>query len=405
MRISEKEFTLLIALLISIVSISIDALLPALGRIGADLGVADVNRTQLVIVAVFGGMALGELVAGPLSDAMGRKPVLFAGLMLYLAGSLACFFARDFPLLLAGRLVQGLGGAAPYVTAVSVVRDRFSGRAMARTMSLVMTIFILAPAIAPGLGQAVMQLAGWRAIFLFYIVYSVVIGGWIALRLDETLPPSHRAPFTAKSLLHGFGIVVKNRTTMTYTVAMGLIFGSLISYVSASRQIFQDHFGVGDSFALYFGGLALLLGVASLLNARIVARVGMRAICSHSALVIAGASVLFLLLHLLGPVTLPMFVAFAGTLFFAFGLTFGNLNAIAMEPMGEVAGIASAVISALSSIISMLLGAAIGQLYDGTLVPLSLSFLLLGALSWLLIAGERRWHARQPVFSSAPLTP
>ncbi|HEY0265270.1 MAG TPA: multidrug effflux MFS transporter [Rhizomicrobium sp.] len=396
MRISEKEFTLLIALLISVVSISIDALLPALGRIGAELGVTDVNRTQLVIVAVFSGMALGELVAGPVSDAMGRKPVLFAGLMLYLACSLACFLARDFNLLLAGRLVQGLGGAAPYVTAVSVVRDRFSGRAMARTMSLVMTIFILAPAIAPGLGQAVMHLAGWRAIFLFYIVYSVAIGGWIALRLEETLPPSHRVPFTAKSLIHGFGVVVKNRTTMTYTVAMGLIFGSLISYVSASRQIFQDHFGVGDSFVFYFGGLALLLGVASMLNARIVAKMGMRAICSHAALAIVGASVLFLLWHLLGPASLAAFVAYAGLLFFAFGLMFGNLNAIAMEPMGEVAGIASAIISAVSSVISMLLGAAIGQLYDGTLVPLAAAFLLLGALSWLLIHTERRWHARQP---------
>ncbi len=401
MRISEKEFTLLMALLISIVSISIDALLPALGQIGAEMGVSDVNRTQWVIVAIFGGMALGELVAGPVSDAAGRKPVLYAGLALYLAGSVICFLARDFAPLLAGRFIQGIGGAAPYVTAISVVRDKYAGRDMARTMSLVMTVFILAPAIAPGLGQAVMHLGGWRAIFLLYIGYSIVIGGWIAFRLEESLPPSHRTAFTPASLAHGFGLVMRNRTTMTYTVTMGLVFGSLISYVSASRQIFQDHFGVGDQFALYFGGLALLLGVASLLNARIVARVGMRAICSHAALAIVVASLFFLLLHLLGPATLPVFVAYAGVLFFAFGLMFGNLNAIAMEPMGEVAGIASAVISAASSIISMLLGAVIGQLYNGTLVPLASAFLLLGALSWLLIRGERRWHA----FSSAPLTP
>ncbi|HEU0096141.1 MAG TPA: MFS transporter [Rhizomicrobium sp.] len=263
---SEKEFTLLMALLMSIVAISIDALLPSLGIIGAEMGVADVNRTQLIIVSIFSGMAIGQLVAGPLSDALGRKPVLYAGLALYLVGSLMCWLARDFNALLIGRFVQGLGVAAPYVTAVSVVRDRFAGRDMARVMSLIMMIFILVPAVAPSLGLAVMHVAGWRALFLFYVVYAVVIGSWIAFRLDETLPVEHRAPLTVASFLHGFGVVVRNRTTTTYMVAMGLTFGSLIGYLGASRQIFQDQFGAGENFALYFGGLALLLGVASMLN-------------------------------------------------------------------------------------------------------------------------------------------
>ncbi|HEY4075510.1 MAG TPA: multidrug effflux MFS transporter [Rhizomicrobium sp.] len=404
MRISEKEFTLLMALLMSIVAISIDALLPSLGVIGAEMGITDTNRTQLVIVSIFSGMALGQLIAGPASDAAGRKPVLYAGLVLYLVGSFGCWLARDFTLLLAGRFVQGLGVACPYVTAVSVVRDKYAGRDMARMMSLIMMIFILVPAVAPSLGQAVMHAAGWRAIFLFYIAYSIVIGGWIALRLRETLPLAHRTPFTRRALAHGFGIVVKNRTTMTYMVAMGLTFGSLISYVSASRQIFQDHFGVGDSFALYFGGLALLLGLASMLNSHFVTRWGMRNICAHASLAMIAASAIFLALHLAGTVTLAIFVGYAAVLFFAFGMMFGNLNAIAMEPMGEVAGIASAIIGATSSVISLSLGAVIGQLYNGTLIPLAFAFLVLGVVSWLLIRAERRWHVRQPILSSAPFT-
>lgn len=393
-RISEKEFTLLMALLMSVVAISIDALLPSLGVIGAELGVTDINRTQLLIGSIFAGMAIGQLVAGPLSDAMGRKPVLYAGLALYLAGSLVCWGAGTFDLLLAGRCLQGLGVACPYVTAVSVVRDKYAGRDMARVMSLIMMIFILVPAIAPSLGLGIVRLAGWRAIFLFYIVYAVAIGGWIALRLEETLPPDHRVPLTPRAFGHGLGIVTGNRTTTFYMVAMGLTFGGLIGYLGASRQIFQDQFQAGDGFALYFGGLALLLGVASMLNSRFVGRWGMRAISSWAAAAIVVASALFLAVQAAMPVTLAMFLAYAGVLFFAFGLMFGNLNAIAMEPMGEVAGMASAIIGASSSVISLLLGTLIGQLYDNTLRPIALGFLLLGLASWLLMLSERRWHAR-----------
>lgn len=393
-RISEKEFTLLMALLMSVVAISIDALLPSLGVIGAELGVTDINRTQLLIGSIFAGMAIGQLVAGPLSDAMGRKPVLYAGLALYLAGSLVCWGAGTFDLLLAGRCLQGLGVACPYVTAVSVVRDKYAGRDMARVMSLIMMIFILVPAIAPSLGLGIVRLAGWRAIFLFYILYAVAIGGWIALRLEETLPPDHRVPLTPRAFGHGLRIVTGNRTTTFYMVAMGLTFGGLIGYLGASRQIFQDQLQAGDGFALYFGGLALLLGVASMLNSRFVGRWGMRAISSWAAAAIVAASALFLAVQAAMPVTLPMFLAYAGVLFFAFGLMFGNLNAIAMEPMGEVAGMASAIIGASSSVISLLLGTLIGQLYDNTLRPIALGFLLLGLASWLLMLSERRWHAR-----------
>ena len=389
-QISNKEFTLLMALLMSIVAISIDALLPALGIIGSELGIVHANQVQLLIGCIFGGMAVGQLIAGPLSDAVGRKPILYAGIALYLAGSVLCYFSASFDMLLAGRVIQGLGVAGPYVTAVSVVRDKYAGRDMAQVMSLIMMIFILVPAIAPSLGQAVLHLASWRAIFLLYIVYSIGIGCWIALRLEETLHPEYRLPFKLRAFAHGFRTVVSNRTTTLYMVAMGLSFGSFIGYLGASQQIFQVQFGVGEDFALYFGGLALVLGVASLANSRVVARLGMRHICLRAMGTIVVASAAFLALHGVMTVTLPMFVVYAAILFFAFGLMFGNLNAIAMEPMGEVAGMASAITGAVSSLISITLGTAIGQMYDNTLVPIASGFLVLGSVAWVLMWQEQR---------------
>ena len=389
--ISSGEFTLLMALLMSIVAISIDALLPALGVIGPEMMVTPANHVQLVIGCIFGGMAVGQLIAGPLSDAMGRKPILYGGIILYLLGSVFCYFAQDFHALLIGRVIQGLGVSGPYVTAVSVVRDKYSGRDMARVMSLVMMIFILVPAIAPSLGQAVMHLASWRAIFLMYVGYAIIIGLWIAARLEETLPKAHRLPLRTKAFLHGFRIVTGNRTTVIYMICMGLCFGSFIGYLGASQQIFQGQFGVGESFSLYFGGLALVLGVASLANSRFVAKLGMRYICTRAMATIVVSSTIFLALHYVtASITLPMFVAYMAILFFAFGLMFGNLNAIAMEPMGEVAGMASAITGAVSSIISLTLGTFIGQHYDNTLIPITSGFLVLGSFAWVLMHIEQR---------------
>ena len=387
-HITSREFTVLMALLMSIVAISIDALLPSLGMLGEDFGLADMNRTQLVISFLFGGMAVGQLVAGPLSDALGRKPVLYGGVLLYLAGSLFCYLARDFNLLLAGRLVQGLGVAGPYVTAVSVVRDKYSGRDMASVMSVIMMIFIMVPAVAPSLGLAVMHLSGWRSIFLLYIGYALFVGLWIAWRLEETLPKEGRLPFRWAAFSQGAQHVLANQTTRIYMICMGLCFGCLIGYLNASRQIFQVQFAVGDAFSLYFGGLALVLGIASLLNSRFVERLGMRPICLYAMGGVVVVSALFLMLQIVIPVSLWMFVAYAALLFFAFGLMFGNLNAIAMEPMGDMAGMASAITGAVSSLISLSIGTLIGQLYNGTLVPLAASFICFGSLAWGLMHYE-----------------
>lgn len=391
--IPSKEFTVLMALMMSIVAMSIDALLPALGLIGGEMRVAHENDVQLVIGFIFAGMALGQLIAGPLSDALGRKPVLSVGIALYLAASVFCYFADRFDLLLAGRFFQGLGVAAPYVTAVSVVRDKYSGRDMARIMSIVMMIFIVVPAIAPSLGQVVMNWAGWRAIFILYIVYSATIWLWISVRLEETLPAEKRNRLQLGAFLHGFKVVTGNRTTMIYMICMGLLFGSFIGYLGASQQIFQVQFGVGEAFSLYFGALALVMGLSSLVNSRIVVRLGMRRICQTAMTVIVMISALFLGLHyVVDAVTLPMFLVFAAIIFFMFGLMFGNMNAIAMEPMGEVAGMASAIIGSVSSVMSISLGTLIGQMYDNTLAPIAAGFLVMGCCALILMRVEQRQH-------------
>ncbi len=388
-----KEFTLLMALLMSIVAISIDAMLPALGLVAREFAMENPNHAQYVISCLFLGMTFGQLICGPLSDALGRKRLLLGGMAVYLVGSVVCFLAPSFSVLLLGRVIQGLGVAGPYVSTVSIVRDRFSGRDMARVMSLVMMIFILVPAIAPSLGQGILYVASWRAIFLLYIGYALFVALWAGLRLKETLPRERRMPFKAAQLKHGFREVVRNRTTISYTLCMGICFGSLIGYLNSSQQIFQVQFGVGEDFALYFGGLALVLGVASLYNARVVERLGMRYVCMGAVKSLIIASTLFLAAHAVVDIQLWMFLLYAAVLFFSFGLMFGNLNSVAMEPMGHMAGIAAAVIGSLSSAISLTVGSFIGQLYNNTLIPLTVGYLVLALASYVIM----RYEARQPM--------
>ncbi len=387
------EFIILMASLMSCIAISIDAMLPALGVIGQDLHAATVNDTQFIIGCIFLGMTVGQLFWGPLSDATGRRFVLFSGLVIYMAGSVVCYLSQDMTVMLIGRIIQGLGVSGPYVSVVSIVRDRYAGRDMARVMSLVMMIFILVPAIAPSLGQAIMHIASWREIFLLYIVLSVLLGTWVFIRLPETIHAEDKIQFNVKNIARGFKIVLSNRITTCYMLCMGICFGGLIGYLNSSRQIFQEMFHTGEAFSLYFGGLALVIGVASLLNSRIVHTYGMRLICHRATLTIIIASAVFMAVNLTMEVQLWMFVTYAAVLFFSFGVMFGNLNAIAMEPMGHIAGIASAVTGSTSSLISMAVGTTIGQMYNGTLLPVTTGFLVLNVVS----LGIMLWAERKSV--------
>ncbi|MCH7330469.1 multidrug effflux MFS transporter [Acinetobacter modestus] len=392
-KIHFHEFALLMALLMSIVSFSIDAVLPALGEIGRIFTLQNSNQTQWVIIGIFSGMTIGQLIAGPLSDAIGRKRILFTGIVIYFLGSLLCYSTQSFEWFLVGRFIQGIGVSGPYVASISIVRDKYSGAQMARIMSLIMMVFMVAPAVAPSLGQLIIYFFGWRDIFVLYMVYAIVVGAWVALRLEETLVPENRLPMRVQAFKDGFKEVVSNKTTMSYLLCAGFCFGGFIGYLGTSQQIFMQQFGkTGQEFSAYFAVLAGVMGIASFTNSRIVMKFGMRPICIYGFLGLSLISLMFLIIQLVGvPVSFWMFMLYACILFLLFGTLFGNLNAIAMEPMGHVAGMASAIIGASSSVLSLILASIIGQLYNGTLIPMTCGFVILCGLAFTMTIYEKRY--------------
>ncbi|EHU2143313.1 multidrug effflux MFS transporter [Acinetobacter baumannii] len=398
-KIHFREFALLMALLMSIVSFSIDAVLPALGEVGRVFELKNNNQTQWVIIGIFSGMTIGQLIAGPLSDAIGRKRILFTGIIIYFLGSLLCFTTQSFEWFLVGRFIQGIGVSGPYVASISIVRDKYSGAQMARIMSLIMMVFMVAPAIAPSLGQLIIHFFGWRDIFVLYMIYATVVGAWVALRLEETLLPENRLPMRLQAFQDGFKEVVSNKTTMSYLLCAGFCFGGFIGYLGTSQQIFMQQFGkTGQEFSAYFAVLAGVMGIASFTNSKIVMKFGMRPICIYGFLGLCLISLTFLGIQLIGvTVAFWMFMLYACILFLLFGTLFGNLNAIAMEPMGHVAGMASAIIGAASSVLSLILASIIGQLYNGTLIPMTCGFVILCGLAFMMTVYENRYLKKSNV--------
>jgi DHA1 family bicyclomycin/chloramphenicol resistance-like MFS transporter len=383
-RPSEREFVALIALSISLVAMSIDSMLPALGAVASDLGARAPNDRQLVLTTFFAGLTAGQLVYGPLSDALGRKRAMYFGLAILALGTLVCLTATSFPMMLAGRLVAGVGAAGPRIVSVAIVRDLHAGRAMARLMSIVMMIFILVPIVAPSIGQAALLVASWRAIFAGLFVMTCVTFGWFALRQPETLALERRRPLAIGTVARAMGEALRHRVTLGYAIAAGLIFGAMVAFLATAQQIFAEQYGLGERFPLYFAALASALGVASFANSRLVVRFGMQTLSGYALRTSAAASAAFLAFSIFagGHPPLAAFMGFLLVVFFCNGLMFGNFNALSMEPMGHIAGSAAAVIGALTSLVSVVIGTPIGRAYDGTVIPLvaGLALLTLSAL-------------------------
>lgn len=368
------------ATMVSITALSLDAVLPILSVAGHDLAVNDDNQTQYIVSSLLIGLTLGQLLYGPMADSYGRKPSVYLGLLIFIGGCVLSLSANSFSVMLIGRFLQGFGAAAPRVASVAIVRDRFSGREMARVMSFVMAVFIFVPVIAPALGEIVMSLSHWRMVFVLFAVIAVFIAAWTSLRLPETLKPEDHHPFNFKDIASSFITVLTNKQTLGHTISAGLIFSCLIAYLSCARQIYQDYYDTGQLFAFYFALSAISVGVASLLNSAIVRRLGMHRISRIGLIALIGVSALFLTINLLYTTQIPLlyFMLFAVLSFFTLGLLFGNLNAMAMEPMGHQAGMASSVIGALTSAISTIVGGLVGQAYNMTLTPLATGFLVMG---------------------------
>lgn len=383
------EFVAMMALMMSLVAMSIDAMLPALADIGADLGAPNENASQLVVTMIFAGLAAGQLVYGPLSDSIGRKPAITMGYAVYVTGLLLAIFAASFPMMLAGRLLQGLGIAAPRTVSIALIRDRFEGRAMARVMSFITMVFILVPILAPSLGQAILLAADWRAIFVALLLIALASLAWFWLRQPETLPPARRAPLSAGRVGHALREVLGNRTALGYTLMAGLVAGAFQGYLSSAQQIFQFQYGLGARFPLLFAVNAAAIGLAAFTNGRLVMRYGMRAMTRLAAVVMVALSVIFVGVALVtgGRPALALFMGYLMPNFFCVGILFGNMNSLAMQPLGHIAGVGAAVVGSLSTWLATPLGAAIGQAYNGTVTPLVLGFAALGLAALALM----RW--------------
>ncbi len=384
-RVSTPELVAMVAALMSLNALAIDVMLPALGAVASDLGVTNANDQQLVVVAYVLGFGFPQLVFGPLADRFGRRPVLAVSIVGYTIAGFACMAAPTFSALLALRFVDGVFAAGCRVIAVTLVRDLFAGRNMAKVMSLVMTVFMIVPVIAPAIGQAVLFVAPWQWCFGVLGIAGVAMLAWTMLRLPETLAVSARRPLSVSATLGAYGAVLKSRPTFGYMLASGIIFAALFGYISACEQIFREVFGQGDTFALWFAAIATVLAAMNFTNSRLVSRLGMRRL-SHVALVgFTAVSALLLGLTLAFGDHLAIFFPLFTICFAFFGLIGANFNAMAMEPLGEVAGTASAAYGFATTTISAVIGGLIGRAYDGTTVPILVGYVALGVVSLAIV--------------------
>jgi DHA1 family bicyclomycin/chloramphenicol resistance-like MFS transporter len=384
LSISFIEFVVLTASLMALTALAIDIMLPALPQIASTFGVAGENDRQLIIILYMAGFAVGQIFFGPVSDRYGRKPILMVGLAVFIAGTIGALVAGSFETLLVARLVQGIGAASPRIIAVAVVRDLYSGRQMARVMSFAMMVFIVIPVLAPSVGQALVHLGNWHWIFFVLLAMALAAALWSGLRLPETAKPAlgiDHVMTLRQSLLKA----VLDPQTAGYGAAGGFMFGCLLAYVASAQQVFVDVFRIGDIFPIVFGAIASAIAFASFANARLVGRLGMRRV-SHTALLgFIGVSVLLAVASSLGAAGFAAFASAVGISFFLFGLIAPNFNAIAMEPQGHNAGMASSVVGALSTAIGAIAGGVVARSFDGSIFPIAAGFAVCSLIAGAIV--------------------
>ncbi|MDO5606084.1 MAG: multidrug effflux MFS transporter [Paracoccus sp. (in: a-proteobacteria)] len=393
-RLQLPEFVAMLALLFATVAFSIDAMLPALTEIGQELSPANSNRAQLVLMAFVAGMGVGTALSGPISDAIGRKPTIISGSVIYILASAGAIVADSMTLLLVLRFIQGLGASGPRIAGTALVRDLYAGREMARITSFVMMIFILIPAVAPAVGELVMNAAGsWRGVFGAFVVFGLIGALWVGLRQPETLAPANRVPLRAGRLRQAAHEVLSNRQVMLCTLILTLGFGQMFALLSSSEQLFVHSYGQGQHFTKWFALMALLSGFGTVLNARYVMRLGMRRIArwAYAMQVVVAAVTLLLIAGGLvsGRAEFAVFFIWAVSVFFMAGVTFGNLNAIAMQNMPHLAGMTASIVAALSSLGAVVIAAPVGMAYSGPPTPMILAALICSATAWILMARLR----------------
>ncbi|MEQ8656754.1 MAG: multidrug effflux MFS transporter [Hyphomicrobiales bacterium] len=388
------EFVALVAILMSIIALSVDIMLPGFGDISDHFQLAEDNDRQAIITVIFAGLMVGQLIFGPLSDYIGRKPSIVIGLGIHILGSILCIIAQDFMILLLGRFLQGFGGAAPRIVIVAMVRDRFEGQEMAKIMSIALTVFILVPTFAPAIGQVILMFAPWQALFVALLVMALIGGAWLTLRQPET--HTQPAPFQASRLINAVKTVFTTPVSLLYSMAAGCAFGTLLGYIVSSQQILQDLYRTGDLFAVYFGATAAFIALSNTSNAWLLGRYTMETITASAI----GAQVLWslgFLVWLLIAGTNPslmVWMVFISVALFLVGITFGNYNAIALRPLGAIAGIASSITASIQTLISVLVAATIGAAFSMNVLPVVIGSALMGIVASLLMVLARHMSAR-----------
>ncbi|MBB3951389.1 multidrug effflux MFS transporter [Aureimonas jatrophae] len=405
------ELVTLIACIMALNAAAIDVFIPALSNISQSLQLSDPNRAPFVITAYVLGFGAAQIVYGTLSDRFGRRPVLLIGLAIYVAASLAAVFSPTFGVLLFWRAVQGIGAAATRVIAVSIVRDCFGGARMASVMSLIMMIFMVIPVIAPNLGQLILLFGNWREIFYAIAAFGTLVTLWTYFRLPETQHPEDRLPLTVSRVAGAFRTVVTNRVAFSYSFGTMLMLGVLFAFINQAEQVYAHTYALGPAFTLYFSAGAIFMAFASFSNSRLVQRFGMRRL-SHGALVLYAALSSLHLVIALASGGVPPFAIFMPMTILTlcmFGFVGTNFNALAMDPLGHVAGTASSVLGFMQTLGGGLIGATIGYFYDGTLIPLLTGYVVLSLLSigCVLIAERGQLFRRElaPAKAGAPAVP
>ncbi|HVZ14875.1 MAG TPA: multidrug effflux MFS transporter [Bauldia sp.] len=384
--IGRIEFVALMAAINMINSAAIDVMLPALPNMGAAFGVTNENDRSLVLTVFAIGLGLPQLVFGPLVDRYGRRVPLLLGLALYSLASLAAPLAPTFPALLALRFLQGMGSAASAVAAQAAIRDRYAGREMAEVMSMIWSVFMISPILAPGVGQLILLTGSWQIIFGFMGLVGVVFALWTYFRLPESLPAGQRRPLTLAAIGGGFAAVIGNRMSLFYALASTFLFGAVLGMVNSSQPIYVGVYGLGPLFPLAFAVAPIVSAVAFFINARLVATFGMRRLSHASMVAFVVAVAVWLAIDVVAGMPLWVFILFMGIAMLALGLGWGNVPALMMEPLGEVAGTASAVFGSLSTVGAAALGYAVAQTFDGTPTPFIASLLVFGIIVVALFA-------------------
>ena len=380
------EFIALMASLMSVVALAIDALLPALDVIGLAVNTQTPTENQLIITMIFLGLGIGPLIFGPLSDNLGRKPVVYFGFILFLLASFICVSAETIEYMIAGRILQGIGLSAPRTISIAIIRDKYQGDPMARIMSFVTVVFLLVPIVAPAIGKLVLDHFDWQSIFLMQLWCSGAVALWFWKRQPETLAPNNKRTLRFQDYIHGLGEVFKQPKTMGYTLISGLVFGSFMVYLGGAQQIFHQQYDLKEEFPLIFAGLSIAIGLAIFSNGHLVMRFGMKKMVTTALYGFFGVALLYVLLFYgQDNPGIEILMLFFALQFFAIGFLFGNLRALAMQPMGHIAGMAAAITGFISTIMALPISTFIGTYIEDQVWPIFLGFTICGAISLIIL--------------------